>query len=138
MPKASNIDDSDDERIDDDDDESAQKLDSFEKFGRGFVRALVITVEDVGANDNHRQKFLDVLADCFGHVIRLSNCITGCQGAVSSLHNSFVNQIAFKASQIGESVAQTENFQEDNQEVIDTAGKAQTKKLLEEILVIYA
>ena len=66
-------------------------LDSFDKFGRGFVRALVITVEDVGANDNHRQKLLDVAQDCFTHVIRLSNALSGCQGSVSSLHNFFAS-----------------------------------------------
>ena len=103
VPPAENNSDSDNEQIDDE--EGAQKLDTFDKFGRNFVRALVITVEDVGANDNHRQKFLDVLEDCFKHIIRLSNCLTGCQGAVSILHNSFVNQVAYKASQIGESCA---------------------------------
>lgn len=96
--KAGAVSDSDEDQMLEDDESSVQKLDSFDKFGRAFVRALIITVEDVGANDNHRQKFLDVLADCFTHVIRLSNSITGSQGAVNALSHSFVSQIAFKAS----------------------------------------
>ncbi len=44
-----------------DDEDSAQRLDSFDKFSKSFVRALNITVEDVGASDSHRQKYLEVL-----------------------------------------------------------------------------
>ena len=51
--------DSDDEVIEDED--STQKLESFDKFGRAFVRTLTIMVEDVGANESHRQRFLEVL-----------------------------------------------------------------------------
>ena len=54
------------------------------------------------------------------------------------LKSSFVLQVGKKARSIGESIAQTENAQEDNQDVIDNAGKEQTKKLLEEILQVYA
>ena len=61
-----------------DDEDAAQRLDSFDKLGRNFVRALSLTVEDVGANDNYRQKLLDVAADCFTNIIRLSNTLTGC------------------------------------------------------------
>lgn len=128
--------DSDDEVIEDED--STQKLESFDKFGRAFVRTLTIMVEDVGANESHRQRFLEVLAECFTNVIRLSNSLTGGQGAVTALCNSFVAEVGTKASQIGESVAQQENFQEDRQEVIDAAGKEQTKRLMEEAVAIYA
>ena len=88
-----------------DDEDVAQRLDSFEKLGRGFVRAMVLTVEDVGANDNHRQALLDVAADCFGNIIRLSNTVTGCQGAVNRMLSSFVPVLSLKAGQIAESIA---------------------------------
>lgn len=88
---AASSDSENEQEVLDDDEARALPLDSFDKFGRGFVQSLVITVEDVGANDNHRQKFLDVTEDCFTHIIRLSNALTGCQGSVSSLHNSFVS-----------------------------------------------
>jgi len=90
------------------------------------MRALLMTVEDVGANQKYRQRLLDVLADCFSNIIRLSSTVTGCRGAVSSLTSSFVNMVAYKASQIAESSAQAENIQEENQEVIERAEKRET------------
>lgn len=59
-------------------DETIQKLDSFDKLGRSFVRSLSLTVEDVGASDNYRQVLLDVADHCFSNIIRLSNTVTGC------------------------------------------------------------
>lgn len=56
--KAAN-DSGDDMAVDDED--SAQRLDSFDKFSKSFVRALNLTLEDVGVGDRHRQKYLEVL-----------------------------------------------------------------------------
>lgn len=88
----------------------AMKIDKFEKFSINFARAVAIQVEDVGANDNHRQKFLDVLEDCFSNIIRLSNSVTACQNGASILKNSFVVQIGTKAVSIAESTAQSQNL----------------------------
>ena len=118
--------------------EGALRLDSYDKIGRNFARALRLTVEDVGTNYNYRQVFLDVTADCFANILRLSNSITGCQGAVNNMLGPFVETLGFKASQIAESIAQYENMQEENQEVIEKAEKLHNKKLLEDILHVYA
>lgn len=72
------------------------------------------------------------------NTIRLSNAIEGGQGPVNTLMNSFLTLVSFKASRIAESVAQTENLQEENQEVIDKAGKDQTKILMDEVVALYA
>jgi len=68
---------SDDEQIVDDED-SAQRLDTFERFCKGFVRAMNLTVEDIGVTGSDRQKYLDVLNDCFSNTIRLSSSMQGC------------------------------------------------------------
>lgn len=50
----------------------------------------------------------------------------------------FVTEVGRKASQIGESIAQKENENEDNQDIIDAAAKDQTKKLMEEVMNVFA
>ena len=129
-------DDDDDQMMEDED--RAQKLNTFDKFSRGFVRAMLLTLEDVGANESHRDSFLTVLDDCFSNIIRLSGSLTGCQGPVNSMLGPFVRIVAYKASQIAESVAQSDNLQEDNQEIIDKATRDETRKLMEEVVSLYA
>jgi len=53
-------------------------------------------IEDVGTNDSHRKTLLNVVTDCFSNIIRLSNTVTGCQGAINSMNGSFVSILVQK------------------------------------------
>lgn len=116
--------------------EDEERLDSFDKFGRNFVRNLQIRVEDVGANASQKQKLMDVLSKCFAHSIRLSNTVTGCNATSLS---SFIAAVGHKIDQIGESQVQEQNnTQDEGQDAVDKATKAATKALTEEVLAVYA
>ena len=99
------------------------------------MRTLSLLVEDTGVSAKHRQRFLATLADCFANIIRLSNTITGCNGATL---RAFVAEVKSKVAKISENQVPAQNLNDELQDEIDRATKEATKVLMEEVLDVYA
>ena len=62
-------------------------------------------IENVGSSDTYRDALLEEAVKCFNSIIRVSNTVTGSQGAVNRINGSFVSTLSYKASLIAETIA---------------------------------